>query len=173
MRPVTNSASSEDKQPNLTSRGKAAPRGSGLRTTSRPMIPARSVHVIVLRDKHLLCRTRCVLITMTLDLLLARINLLHKLDALPVFLEQLLPLVTQARVYAKLIRQLASDRERIEPRKSWRTWFPARGGDQSPRSKADSSKTTKRPTVSRIQEVPACGIERRGSQEDPKSSCQS
>ena len=58
---------------------------------------------------------------MTLDLLLARINLLHKLDALSVFLEQLLPLVTQARVYAKLIRHKASDRERIEPRKELET----------------------------------------------------
>ena len=58
---------------------------------------------------------------MTLDLLLARINLLHKLDALPVFLEQLPPLVTQARVYAKLIRRQASDRERIEPRKELET----------------------------------------------------
>ena len=86
MRPVTNSASSEDKEPNFTSRGKAAPRGSGLRTTSRPVIPARLVDVIVLREKHLLCKTRCVLITITLDLLLARISLLHKLDALTVFI---------------------------------------------------------------------------------------
>jgi hypothetical protein len=46
---------------------------------------------------------------MTLDLLLARINLLHKLDALPVFLVQLLLLVTQARVYAKLIRHLVRE----------------------------------------------------------------
>jgi hypothetical protein len=77
MRPVTNSASSEDKQPNLTSRGKAAPRDSGLRTTSRPKIPASLVHVIVRRNKHLLWKTRCVLITKTLELLLARINLLR------------------------------------------------------------------------------------------------
>jgi len=49
------------------------------------MIPARLVYVVVLRDKHLLCKTRCVLITIALDLLLARINLLHELDALSLF----------------------------------------------------------------------------------------
>jgi len=64
---------------------------------------------------------------MTLDLLLARIKPLHKLDALPVFLEQLPPLVTQARVYATLIRHQASDRERIEPRKELETVLPRLG----------------------------------------------
>ncbi len=72
-------------------------------------------------DRLLLWKTRCVLITKTLALLLARINLLRLLDAWPVFWEQLLPLVTQVRVYAKLIRHKASDRERIEPRKELET----------------------------------------------------
>ena len=77
MRPVTSSASSEHKQPNVTFCGKAAPRDSGLRTTSRPKIPASLVHVIVRLVKHLLWKTRCVLITRTLDYLLARIILLR------------------------------------------------------------------------------------------------